>query len=430
MRLTHTGLKGLLERPGRHADGKGLFFRTLGGGRGYWVYRYRFDGKEREYSIGPYPAVKLIDARTEHLALAKRVKVDKIDVLQERLSAKAAKAEAALPVSTKPTFGKMADQYLERQERRGLLGKNPKHRAQWRSTLSNLPASFRDLPVDQIGPKQVFEALDPIWDKTPETASRLRGRIAAVLDFAREPEDTHPNPAAWSGWLRTKLGSPTKLGKIDRKTGKRVPRGHHAAMPYADVPAFMAKLKAAPGVASKALMFVILTAARSSEAFDLKWDANEIDFEAARWTIPADRMKMKEEHRVPLSGAAVEILRGQLEARGKNPHVFPSPLPKQPLSDMALAMTIRRLGAAEFTVHGFRSSFRDWCTEIAKADFATAEKCLAHEVGNKSSQAYDRSDRYDLRVPLMTRWAVHCFPTESKVESLEEGRKRHRKATA
>jgi integrase len=197
-------------------------------------------------------------------------------------------------------------------------------------------------------------------------------------------------------------------------------------MPYKDVPAFMAKLKAAPGIAPKALMFAVLTAARSSEVFDMPWE--EIDFEA-KWAIPADRMKMVEDHRVPLSDAAVEILRAQLEARGKNPHVFPSPLPKQPLSDMALAMTMRRLGAGEFTVHGFRSSFRDWATEIAKADFATAEKCLAHEVGNKSSQAYDRSDGYDLRIPLMTRWANYCFPVEAKVESLDDGRKRHRKAT-
>jgi hypothetical protein len=172
MRLTHTGLKGLLERPGRHADGKGLFFRTLGGGLGYWVFRYRFGGREREYSIGPYPEVKLIEARAKHAELHKRVLVDKVDVLAEKLAAKAAKeAQAALP-SAKPTFGKFADQYLDRQERRGLMGKNPKHRQQWRNTLASLPASFRDLPVDQIGPKQVFEALDPIWDKTPETASR------------------------------------------------------------------------------------------------------------------------------------------------------------------------------------------------------------------------------------------------------------------
>ena len=223
----------------------------------------------------------------------------------------------------------------------------------------------------------------------PETASRLRGRIEAVITAAQVdgwiPEDK-PNPARWKNWLSRKLPPPKKLGS----------RGHHAAMPYDQLPAFMARLAETPGVASRALMFTILTCARTSEALNAAWD--EIDFGKATWSIPKERMKMGEPHRVPLSAPALAILRALDLARGKNPFVFPG-RPMRALSNMSMAMLLRRM-KCEVTVHGFRSSFRNWATEIDKTEYATAERCLAHAVGSDAALAYDRSDRLELRRPV------------------------------
>jgi integrase len=406
-KVTQATLPALRRKLGRHGLGQGLFFRVLPGSKCYWVYRYRVKiggaSKEREYSIGPDPEITLEQAKTEHAVLRALVRQGG-DPLIARRSAPTAKAA--------PTFGEVADAYLRRQEERGQLGKNPKHRQQWRNTLAGLPASFRATPVNEIGPRYVFDALDPIWASTPETASRLRGRIAAVLDSVREPEDTRPNPAAWSGWLKNRLGDPRALGKIDRKTGQRVPRGHHPAMPYKDVPAFMATLKAAPGVAPKALMFLILTCARSDEVFSMPWDEVPL-FQAAKlWTVPAERMKMEVEHRVPLSAPAVDILQEQSEALGKNPHVFPSPLPRQPLSTMALAKVMRRMKVAQFTPHGFRSSFRDWAADHG-VEFEVAEACLAHKIGNAVTQAYLRTTMFERRRKALADWAAFLMGEET-----------------
>ena len=408
--LNEKGLKGLIERPGRYRDGQGLFFKTLGLGRAYFVYRYRVGGKETETSLGPYPETTLEQARIKHAALRAMV-LKKIDPVSQKRAAKAAQAVK----SEAPTFGEAADAYLDRQEQRGQLGKNPKHRAQWRATLTSLPASFRDLSIDRIGSQQVFDALDPIWALKPETASRLRGRIAMVLDNARGPDDARPNPAAWSGWLKTKLGSPKKLGKIDRLTGKRVARGHHAVLPYDQLPAFWTRLADTPGVAARALQFTILTCARTSETLGMTLD--EVSFPSATWVIPAARMKMGVAHRVPLSEAALRLIADQMAGRSKNPFVFPG-RPRAPLSTMAMSMVLRRLGV-EATVHGMRSAFRDWATEVDRLEYATAERCLAHVIGNSAAIAYDRSDRLELRRPVMERWASYVTSDAAKIIALK-----------
>jgi integrase len=231
------------------------------------------------------------------------------------------------------------------------------------------------LPVDQIDTAAVLSVLEPIWNVKPETASRLRGRIEAVLASARVdgwiPED-RSNPARWKNWLDRKLAAPKKLGKIDRKTGEKVKRGKHAAMLYADVPALMARLADTPGAAALALQLTILTASRTSEVLGMTFD--EVNFDSATWSIPEERMKMDLPHRVPLSVPALAILRAQKAVRGQNPHVFPG-RPMRPLSNMSMAMLLRRLGAGDVTVHGFRSSFRDWAIEIDKTEYATAERC-------------------------------------------------------
>ncbi|HZZ21620.1 MAG TPA: integrase arm-type DNA-binding domain-containing protein [Roseiarcus sp.] len=404
-KLTARGAESLAKRRGRYGDGNGLFLRVLDPGkRVYWVYRFTLQGREREMSLGSFPTVSLADARTKHAQLAASV-ANKIDPLGDRRSAK-----AFAPTGT-PTFGSVADDYLERQEKRGLLGKNSKHRQQWRSTLTKLPAWFRDLPVTDIGPQQVFDALDPIWDDKPETASRLRGRIATVLDAARGPHDTHPNPAAWSGWLKTKLGNPRKLGKIDRKTGERIKRGNHAAMPFDEVPAFMARLARTSG-AALALRLTILTACRTSEVLNMTFD--EVNFDTATWTIPEKRMKMEAEHVVPLSDAALAIVKAQHAARdGRNPHVFPG-RPMKPLSNMSMMMLMRRL-QVPVTVHGFRSSFRNWAAKQGVA-FEVAEACLAHAVGNAVTRAYLGTTVPELRRPVMINWAEYICPADNVIQ--------------
>ena len=399
-KLNPRGLAALVKKsPKRHPDGGGLFFKVAGQGKAYWTFRYSLGGKESETSLGPYPEMSLDAARIRHLELRAAV-AKKIDPVGEKRPGRVSAAS-----SGSPTFGAAAEDYLERKERRGELGKNAKHRQQWRATLAKLPKSFRDLPLDQIGAQQVFEVLDPIWERTPETASRLRGRIAAVIDAARGPEDERRNPAAWTKWMKDKLGDPKKLGKIDRLTGERVPRGNHAAMSYKLVPAFMARLATMPGLAALALRFTILTGARTDETLGMP--RGEIDFESATWNVPGPRMKMGKPHRVPLSPPALSIMRARFAECGdsQNSFVFPGERPRKPLSNMAMAMLLRRLGHGDVTVHGFRSSFRDWATEVEKAEYTTAERCLAHIVGNSAAKSYDRSDRLELRRPIMMRWA-------------------------
>ncbi len=303
-------------------------------------------------------------------------------------------AQAAhAPSSAKPTFGAMADFYIETHE---ASWRNPKHRQQWISTLRDYCAPIRGLPVDQIDTHAVLGCLKPIWTVKPETASRVRGRIEAVLNAARvlgHTDENRANPARWKGHLDQLLSKQPALS-----------RGNHAAMPYGEVPAFMERLKDAPGAAAKAFAFLILTAARSGEALGARWD--EIDEAAAVWTVPANRMKAAKAHRVPLSAPALAILAEMRAARGgDHPFVFPGQRPRKPLSNMALEMTMRRLGAGDFTPHGMRSAFRDWATEADRTEYATAERCLAHAVGSDAALAYDRSDRLELRRPVMMRWA-------------------------
>jgi integrase len=388
-KLYPQGLKGLIEKPDRYPDGQGLFFKTLGQGRAYWTYRFRSGGKERETSLGPYPETTLEQARIKHAELRAMV-LKGIDPVADGRNAKAAVAAKA----DVPTFGTMADQYIAAHE---AGWRNPKHRWQWAQTLTTYAAPIRNLPVDQIDAKAVLRVLEPIWTATPETASRLRGRIEAILASAQVAgwiDPDKPNPARWKNWLDHTLPPPKKLGV----------RGHHAAMPYADLPAFWAKLAEINTVAAKALMFTILCASRTSETINAVWD--EVSFADSLWRVPKERMKMGVAHDVPLSEEALTILGDQLAGLGKNVHVFPGGLPKKPLSSMAMAMLMRRMGAGEFTVHGMRSAFRVWAGENG-VEFETAERCLAHSVGNEASQSYNRTTLLDRRRPVMQAWADH-----------------------
>jgi integrase len=303
-----------------------------------------------------------------------------------------------------PTFGQIADQYIATHE---ASWKNDKHRWQWRQTLTDYCAPIRDLPVDQVDTTAILGVLQPLWRGKQETAARLRGRIEKVLGAAKalgHIDRDKANPALWRDNLEHWLSKREKLT-----------RGHHPAVPYADIPALMAKLKRSPGTAAKALMFLILTAARTGEVLGMTFD--EINFDAALWTVPPGRMKMAREHRVPLSDAAISILRAQEKARGKKQSlVFESPIPQgtkvhrdaahQPLSSMSMPMVMRRQKLGAFTVHGFRSSFRDWAGEETLFPREVCEAALAHVVGGVEG-AYRRGDALEKRRELMQAWAAY-----------------------
>ncbi len=364
---------------GRLSDGGGLYLVVKPTGAKSWVFMWKQQGKRREMGLGSFPTVKLAKARA--LAAEQRAKVaDGGDPIKERQK------------EVEPTFGECADRFLEAME---VQWRNEKHRAQWRMTLTKYAAPLREKRVSEIDTNDILAVLTPIWTKIPETASRLRGRIERVLDYARARGwRSGENPALWRGHLKSVLPAPTKLS-----------RGHHAAMPYADVPTFVARLREANSVSAKALEFVILTAGRSGEVREAVWD--EFDLDAALWTIPGMRMKAGRIHRVPLVPRAVEILEYMARIRVSD-YVFPGQKPGRPLSLMAFEMQMRRLEADAFTVHGFRSAFRDWAGDQTNFAREVAEAALAHTVGDATERAYRRSDALAKRRSLMEEWAAYC----------------------
>ena len=320
-----------------------------------------------------------------------------VDPLTQKRNARTAAAAKA----DIPTFGECSDAYLKAHE---AGWKNAKHRWQWGQTLTQYCGPIRALPVDQIDAKAVLKVLEPIWNLKPETASRLRGRIEAVLAAAQVKgwiDPDKPNPARWKNWLDQMLPTPKKLGV----------RGHHAAMSYHDLPDFWTRLSETPGTAARALQFLILTATRTTETLGAQWD-NEISIQTETWVIPKERMKMDEAFSVPLSDAALHLLGDQMAGRGKNAFVFPG-RPRQPLSNMSLSMLLRRMGI-DATVHGFRTSFRTWCSDIAHVEFEVAESCLSHRVGSAVSRAYARSDMLERRRPIMESWSRYVTGTDAQ----------------
>lgn len=306
-----------------------------------------------------------------------------------------ARKETEKAERTIPTFGAFADDYIASHKPKF---RNDKHIAQWEMTLGDAYCkAIRSKPVSEIDTEAVLSVLQPIWTKVPETASRLRGRIENVLDAARARGFRDgPNPATWRGHLKTLLPARQKLT-----------RGHHAALPYDDLPALMADLRARQSTAALALELCILTATRSSEVLNATWD--EFDLDKAIWTIPATRMKAGHAHRIPLTDRALDILRS-LTRLDDNPHVFPGQKQGQPLSLMAMTMQLRRMDRGDITVHGFRSTFRDWASEQTSFPHETCEHALAHRISDKAEAAYRRGDQFDKRHKLMEAWAMFCEP--------------------
>ncbi len=374
-----------ITKPGRHGDGGGLYLVVDKSGAKRWVFLYRRDGTLREMGLGGLKAVTL--ARARELAGQARAN------LQAGVDPIAAKNNAPVVV---PTFGEEADDFIVAM---GPQFRNAKHLDQWKMTLKVYAAPLRTKRVDEVSTADVLEVLKPIWLTKPETAARLRGRIERVLDAAKvRGHRSGENPALWRGHLDKLLPKRRKLT-----------RGHHAAMPYGDVAAFVADLRKREAMAARALEFTILTAARSGETFGATW--KEIDLDAALWTVPAERMKAGREHRVPLTPRAVEIL-NELAGLGAGPdaYVFPGQREGRPLSTMAMDMILRRM-KVDITVHGFRSSFRDWAGEETPFPRDVAEAALAHVVGDQTERAYRRGDALEKRRKLMLAWADFCENT-------------------
>ena len=379
-------------KPGRHADGAGLHLLVKPSGARSWVYRFMLNGKSRDIGLGAagQGALSLADARDEAAALRLKVKAG-IDPLEQRdrEAAQALASAQAAKVAGK-TFREVATAYIAANEE---SWRNPKHRQQWGNTLATyVYPVIGDLPVAEVDTPHVLSILEPIWKGKPETASRVRGRIETVLDSAKARGYRQgENPARWRGHLAQILPARTRLS-----------RGHHRALAYEDVPAFVGALRAREAVAALALEFTILTAARSGEVIGATWA--EVDLAKAIWTIPADRMKAAKEHRVPLSPRAVAILES-LQPLGSD-YLFPGAKGGN-LSGMAMGMLMRRM-KVDATVHGFRSGFRDWAAECTGYAHEVAEMALAHAIENKVERAYRRGDLFDKRRRLMDDWSTYC----------------------
>ncbi len=380
-----TARKAETAKPGTYGDGAGLYLIVAPSGGRKWVYRFHWQGAPKMMGLGSADVISLAKAR-ELRDEARRTLASGRNPIEVRREA--AKADVG-----KPTFGEAADALIAAKESEW---RNAKHRAQWAMTLREYCEPIRSKPVDEIDTEAVLSVLQPLWKERPETASRLRGRIEAVLDAARARghiSRNEANPARWRGHLDKLLPKRQKLT-----------RGHHAAMAYADVPAFVARLRERKALAAMALELCILTATRSGEVLDARW--SEIDMAKKVWTIPAGRMKAGRAHRVPLCGRALAILEKLAEAKtGK--FVFPGNRQGKPLSNMAMQMMLRRMGVETVTIHGFRSAFRDWAGNETHFPREVAEAALAHVVGDKAEQAYRRSDALEKRRALMAAWASY-----------------------
>ena len=381
--------------PGLHAAGgvSGLLLRvsdTVAKTKPkYWVLRVRIKttGKRRDIGLGPYPEVGLAQARDYARELKALIRAGRDPVAEKARGIAERRAEQARAVSFREATARML---ADREAEWGA-----KHRQQWRNTLEQhaFPV-LGDLPVNAIELAHVLDVLRPLWAVKTETASRLRGRIEATLDWSRvhglrEGE----NPARWKGNLDAILPKPGKIARVE----------HHRALPWRDIPAFMTELRQREGMGARALEFTILTAARSGEARGATW--SEIDLERRLWTVPGARMKAGREHAVPLSDAAVALLEA-LERPHGGGLVFPA-IKGAPLSDMTLSAVTRRMGV-DAVPHGFRSTFRDWCAESTGYPSELAEMALAHNVGSAVERAYRRGDMLDKRRRLMSDWADHC----------------------
>jgi integrase len=361
-----------------------------------WLFRYMLDGRAREMGLGSVDTFSLKEAR-ERARVARQKVADRIDPIEAKRGERmAAKAENAKLIS----FKDAAARYIDAHK---AGWKNEKHAAQWEATLSSyVYPTLGELSVADISTAHVLKVLEPIWTAKPETASRVRGRIEAVLDWSTARGHRQgDNPARWRGHLDKLLPAKTKVRRVK----------HHDAMPYAAVPAFMATLRDMDSISARALEFTILTAARTGETIGAR--RPEVDAKNKLWTVPGERTKSGREHRVPLSDRALEILQS-LPCEDGNDHLFIGARKGKGLSNMAMLELLRGIGANGLTVHGFRSSFRDWAGEQTNFPREVAEAALAHVLPDKTEAAYRRADALEKRRRLMAAWASYCGKPTSR----------------
>jgi integrase len=378
----------------RDRDERGLYLQVISPTNRSWLFRYERNGRERWMGLGPLHTFSLEEAR-ERARKARQQLADGIDPIDQRDQEKEAREAArARQAATAVTFEVAARQYFELHNTKW---RNPKHRAQFLSTLTQYAFPvFGKIAVAEVDKTLVLKALDPIWRTVPETASRLRGRIEAVLAFATvRGLRSGDNPARWKGHLDHALPARSEVSKVR----------HHNALPFADLPGFMEDLRARAGIAARALEFTVLTAARTGEVIGAQWP--EMDLQNGIWIVPASRMKAKREHRVPLTATMIDLLR-VLPREEDNDHVFLGPN-SGGLSNMAMDAVLRRMGYKDrATTHGFRSTFRDWTSEMTTFPSEVAEAALAHIVGDKVERAYRRGDVLQKRSALMEAWTAFC----------------------
>lgn len=398
-----------MKEPGYYGDGAGLWLQISKLGGKSWVFRFTFNGKAREMGLGPVHTVSLAEARAKAAAQRKLV-ADGIDPISER---KAAQDAAKQAEANAKTFADCAAAYIA-AHRDGW--KNPKHVDQWTNTLETYAYPF----IGQLSaaavdtalvmrvlqqPTKVDDEEKPLWHCKTETASRLRGRIESVLDYAAvHGYRNGENPARWKGHLAMLLPARSKVQKVE----------HHAALPYVEMGAFMVELRKREGITARALEFALLTAARSGEVRGATH--SEFDLDARIWTIPAERMKMKKEHRVPLSDAAIALLKSVPKVDDCE-YKFPSPRGGM-LSDMSLTAVLKRMGRGDLTQHGFRSTFRDWAGETTAYPREVIEHALAHQLKDKAEAAYQRGDLLAKRARLMGDWTTYCATVQSKADNV------------
>jgi integrase len=386
-----------LKRPGRYGDGAGVYLqvskRADGGVNKSWVFVFQRDGRTREMGLGPITTFGLAEVR-ERAQQCRRQLYDGIDPIDAR---QAAKAKAKLDAAKHVTFKICAERYIAAHR---AAWKNTKHSKQWDATLETyVYPVIGDLPVQNVDVGLVMQILEPIWSTKAETAGRVRGRIEVILDWARvRGFRMGENPARWRGHLDKLLPARSRVRKVK----------HHTALPYKDLPNFMKQLRKEVGVAARALEFLILTAARTSEVLDLP--PSEIDGNV--WIVPEQRMKAGREHRVPLSARAREIVE-EMARDHQGPFVFPGWTKKKdkPLSNMALLNLLERMGYPNLTAHGFRSTFKDWVSECTHYSSELSEMALAHTIDDKVEAAYRRGDLFQKRLALMGDWACFCAGT-------------------
>lgn len=385
-----------VDKPGMYPDGLGLYLQVSKWNTKSWLFRYKRNYKLRSLGLGACHTITLLEAR-KRAKQARQMLLDGVDPVDTKRERRQSAIEAQARVMT---FDQCATAYID-AHKHGW--KNPKHADQWTATISTYASPIiGPLSVAKVDTALVMKILQPIWSTKTETASRVRGRIESVLGWATvSGYRTGDNPARWRGHLDNLLAKRSKVKKV----------AHHPALPYAEIGAFMNDLRKQGGMGALALEFVILTAARTGEVIGARWD--EFDLDGRAWTIPPERMKAEKEHRVPLCDRSIKILK-ELQYLGGE-FVFPGLKPNKPLSNMAMLKVLKRMGRGDVTVHGFRSTFRDWASEQTAYPHEMAEMALAHTIDNKVEAAYRRGDLFKKRIRMMNDWQRHCDTIAAKV---------------